>query len=213
MSINKLAWRERGRALSGVPEAAAPPPVLSLGEARDMVARRLRGSLQGLTEAEHEAAVDAAARGYLQAHQARGLYVRKAPAAGAEPPSTPRVRPTGPRPALPENLLAALGLPRIESARPRQEEPARPVAVTFTITQHHELTRGLGGGRVRIPRGESAVGAVVRRISRDTRCEIVGVIEEPEADGAGRHFRVTLRSSDERGQGCRVVEGAIRVRI
>lgn len=213
MSIKERAWRERGRALYAVPDSAEPTLVLTLADAREVVSRRLRASLHGLPERQHDAAIDAAARGFVQAHRACGLYVRTMEEADPEPPLRPAVCPSGPPHELPERLLAELGVPRVTAARPQPAQPTPPVAVSFTITQHHVLTRGLGGGRVRIPRGESAVGAVVRRISRDTRCEVVGVVEEPESDGAGRHFRVTLRGSDGRGQGCRVIEGAIQVKI
>lgn len=211
MSINELAWRLRGRALYAVPGSAVQAPVLSLPEARKVVARRLRTSLQGLAEREYDAAVDAAARGFLRAHRACGLYVRRAPVTDLEPPPGSAERPSAPPPGFLEELLAALGNPHLDPLPPRGLTP--PVAVTFTITQHHALTRALGGGRVRIQRGESAMGAVVRRICRDTRCEVVEVREEPEADSAGRHFRITLRGTDGRGPRCRIIEGAIQVRI
>ncbi len=56
------AWRERGRALYGVPEPIPTPAVISLSEARQAVSRRLRVSLGGLSDIDRDGAIAAAAR-------------------------------------------------------------------------------------------------------------------------------------------------------
>jgi hypothetical protein len=206
MPINRTHWVERGKALyaSG---AAERPPLLTLDDARLQVIARLRGSLVGLSDADQAAALRAAVRGFVQAHTARGRHLVEAlPGPGAPLPAFPPLRCAPPAPTRPGTEVRPL--------RPRDARPGPPpeaTAVSFAVVEDHPLTRGLLGGRVRIPRGESAVGAVVRRIERDTRCEVTGVQSVGEF---ARHFRVSLRGSNgERGPGGRVVEGAIVVRI
>lgn len=180
MSIKETAWRERGRALYDLPESASTPAVLPVSEARETVAHRLRAHLGELPAVDRDAAVAAAARGFLQAHRARG--------------------------------------PLVVDPRPRAaHEAPEPVAITFTVTRDHALTKGLAGGRVRIPRGESPLGAVARRIARDTHCEVLAMEEDDGgADGreGARHLRVTLRGSDgTRGSRARSIEGTVWVKL
>lgn len=213
-SFRESSWKARGRALYGVPDPVPTPSVLSVTEACRAVARRLRSSLGALSEGDRDAAVAAAARGYLDAHQLRGRTIcadrptpapRHAPEAAAAAPA--------PVPFVQRNSSTQV------TRRFRVRAPMSAAAVTFHVTQGHVLAKGLAGGRVRIVRGESAIDAVARRIARDTRCVIVAITEEgqeapPDGSLPVRHYRITLRGSDgTREAAGRGIEGVLWVKI
>jgi hypothetical protein len=126
-STQEAAWRERGRALYGVPEPVPTPMVLSIAEARQTVARRLRASLHSLSEVDRDAAIAAAARGYLDAHIERGHSV-----SAHRPAATPRQRPAEvavtPDPPAPEAPMPLIAHGQHGHA-PSRQRPAE-VAVT-----------------------------------------------------------------------------------
>lgn len=206
MSIQQHTWASRGQALYEVIVGAAPPALLSREDARAVVAVRLRASLRGLSEPEHEAAVTAAAHGYMQAHRNKGNLVGIVPTVGRRGPL--------------ERVLATVlpPLDRPVAAQKVRRQVVSPATTHFLVTQGHAVMKGMTGGRVRIPRGETAIGAVSKRITRDTGCEVVA-IREDEARGAegprtGRHYWLTLRGRDRpRSAGGGVVEAAVQVRL
>lgn len=120
-------------------------------------------------------------------------------------PADPPPPAVAPPPSVPASLLphpfetpAERLAPRIRGANQRYGGN-RDVA-TFLIVERHPLTKGLSGGRAYILGGEDALGAVSRRIARDTRCAVVSLVverHEPVAGAAGTlwHCRVTLRGS------------------
>lgn len=196
MSILEDAWQARGRALFGVPEPTHALPPVSTHEALRTIARRLRASLRGLSERDFDVAV-AAAAGYLEAHWAHRAVPTSA--AGPAPPDARRT----PAPARPA-----------EAPPPRGR--ARSTPTTFTVIRGHALAKGLAAGRAHIRTGELALAAVVRRIAADTRCAVLGVVEEGEAPGAGmpRTYRVTLRGHlRPRRQADAPVEGDLWVAV
>lgn len=219
-ATREAAWRERGRALYSVPEPGQVPEVLSIAEAHQTIARRMRASFLGLSEADRDAAITAAARGYLDAHIERG-----------HPVSVQRAAATPARRLLPE-LTATPGALAAETADPpgargphthsstrRVRAPSSVGSVTFQVTLGHALAKGLAGGRVRISSGESAIDAIARRIVRDTRCTIVAVQQEGEelgSDGSRmlHNYRITLHGSDgTREVAGRDIEGVLWVRF
>ena len=218
-STQEAAWRERGRALYGVPEPMPTPAVLSVEDALQAVARRLRASLSHLPERDRDAAIAAAARGYVEAHIERGHTL-----AAQCPTSTPRpplaeVAVTA-DPAAQEAHLPLIAQGRYGHATSRRvRAPSSAGSVTFQVTLGHVLAKGLAGGRVRIPPGESAIDAIARRIVRDTRCAIVAMHDDGEAlgsDGARtlHNYRITLRGSDgTREVAGRDIEGVLWVRF
>ncbi len=218
-STREAAWRERGRALYGVPEPGQTPVVLSIEEAHQTIARRMRTSFLGLSEVDRDSAIAAAARGYLDAHLERGHSV-----------SLQRVAPP-PQRLLPE-LGATLGAPVEETLLPldtraphsrstarRVRAPSSAGSVTFQVTLGHALAKGLAGGRVRIIPGESAIDAIARRIVRDTRCTIVAMTDDGEERGSDgsrtlHNYRITLHGSDgTREVAGRDIEGVVWVRF
>jgi hypothetical protein len=218
-STQEAAWRERGRALYGVPEPAPTPMILSIAEARQTIARRLRTSLHCLSEGDRDAAIAAAARGYLDAHIERGHSV-----SAHSPPSTPRPRlaevAVTPDPSAPEAPLPLIAHGRYGHAPARRvRAPSSVGSVTFQVTLGHALAKGLAGGRVRITPGESAIDAIARRIVRDTRCAIVAMQDDGEELGSDgtrmlRNYRITLRGSDgTREVAGRDIEGVLWVRF
>jgi len=193
--------------------------VLSIAEAHQTIARRMRSSFLGLSEADRDSAIAAAARGYLDAHLERGHSV-----------SVLREAATARR--LHPELAATLGAPAPETADPfdahgphahpstrRVRAPSSVGSVTFQVTLGHALAKGLAGGRVRITPGESAIDAIARRIVRDTRCTIVAMKEDGEEVGSDgsrmlHNYRITLHGSDgTREVAGRDIEGVVWVRF
>lgn len=211
------AWRERGRALYGVPEPLPTPAVISLSEAQQTVARRLRVSLGGLSDIGRDSAVAAAALGYLEAHRTRSHAVSALDPWGASRRAfTDGSTWRGGSSVEPTRVLLDVQPSGRPPAR-RVHAPSSAATVTFQVTLGHALGKGLAGGRVRIVGGESPIDAVARRIARDTRCAIVAVSEEGvEVTSDGRRtlrsYSVTLRGSDgTREPAGRRLEGVLRV--
>lgn len=196
------------------------PLVLSIAEAHQAIARRMRAAFLGLSEDDRDAAIAAAARGYLDAHLERGHSVsvqREAatPARRLLPELAATLDATAPEPPL---ALDAHGRHAHPSAR-RVRAPSSVGSVTFQVTLGHALAKGLAGGRVRIAPGESAIDAIARRIVRDTRCTIVAMKDDGEelgSDGSRmlHNYRITLHGSDgTREVAGRDIEGVVWVRF
>ncbi|MBK6531050.1 MAG: hypothetical protein IPF99_15995 [Deltaproteobacteria bacterium] len=218
-STREAAWRERGRALYSVPEPGQMPVVLSIAEAHQTIARRMRASFLGLSEDDRDAAIAAAARGYLDAHLERGHSVSVQRAATTARRLLPELAATHGAPAPETAVLLDVHGPHTHSPTRRVRAPSSVGSVTFQVTLGHALAKGLAGGRVRISPGESAIDAIARRIVRDTRCTIVAVKEDGEEVGSDgsrmlHNYRITLHGSDgTREVAGRDIEGVLWVRF
>jgi hypothetical protein len=200
-AIDEAFWETRGRAVYGLADADPALDVLTQRTAEAAVIRRLGASLRAVPDASRDAAIAAAARGFLAAHRAMGRASERADPATAEAPSTCPV----------DTLLAAR---RDDEARGAARSPLPPRArkfraggelnvVTFTLPSQPAITRGLTGGTARLLDGEDPLAAVSRRIARETRCLVEGVAvdrREPVhgAPGTVWHCRYTLRPAARR---------------
>jgi len=79
----------------------------------------------------------------------------------------------------------------------------------FIVTSGSELVKGMTCGRVQLPKGETPIDSVLRRIRRETGLRVVTLKqEESEANTSVRHYEVLF------GRGrSKAVAGAIRVTI
>ena len=216
-SRHEAAWRARGRAVYGVPEPVPTPMVLSMADAQRAIARRLRVAFGGLAEADRREAIAAAARGYLEAHAARGRII-----SARRPTAAPRLLTAGSATSVdrtpePFALPPPPDRPAPTAAR-RVRAPSSAATVTFEVTVGHALAKGLAGGRVRVVRGESAIDAVARRIVRDTRCSVLWVQDDGSVSADGGRtistYRIALRGRDRGRSGSgEGVEGVIWVKL
>lgn len=79
----------------------------------------------------------------------------------------------------------------------------------FTITQGVDLVKGMTCGRVQLPKGETPIESVVRRISRETGLRLLTIKQDADpADASVCHYELMLG----RGRG-RAVAGTVRVTI
>jgi hypothetical protein len=79
----------------------------------------------------------------------------------------------------------------------------------FTITKGVELVKGMTCGRVQLPKGETPIESVVRRISRETGLRLLTIKRDVDAaDASINHYELMLG----RGRG-RAVAGAVCVTI
>ena len=195
------------------------PVVLSLAEAHQRIARRMRASLLALSEIDRDAAIAAAARGYLDAHLERGHSVSVQRAAATARRLLPELTATRVAPALEIAVPLDTHGPHSHSPARRVRAPSSVGSVTFQVTLGHALAKGLAGGRVRITPGESPIDAIARRIVRDTRCTIVAIKDDGEEMGSDgsrmlHNYRITLRGSDgTREVAGRDIEGVVWVRF
>jgi ADP-ribose pyrophosphatase YjhB (NUDIX family) len=79
----------------------------------------------------------------------------------------------------------------------------------FVVTRGAELLKGMTCGRVQLPKGETPIDSVVRRIRRETGLRLVNVKQDAANEGAAvSHYEILL------GRGrAKAVAGAIRVTI
>lgn len=79
----------------------------------------------------------------------------------------------------------------------------------FIVTSGSELVKGMTCGRVQLPKGETPIDSVLRRIRRETGLRVVTLKQdESEADASVRHYEVLF------GRGrSKAVAGAVRVTI
>lgn len=79
----------------------------------------------------------------------------------------------------------------------------------FVVTSGGELLKGMTCGRVQLPKGETPIDSVVRRIRRETGLRLVHVKQDSSGgDATVSHYEILL------GRGrTKSVAGAIRVTI
>ncbi len=83
----------------------------------------------------------------------------------------------------------------------------------FTVTSGAELLKGMTSGRVQLPKGETAIDSVVRRIQRETGLRFVTLRQdscERSDDGevVAWHYEILL------GRGrAKAIAGAVQVTI
>jgi|GEM_PF-1257865 len=79
----------------------------------------------------------------------------------------------------------------------------------FIVTRGSELVKGMTCGRVQLPKGETPIDSVLRRIQRETGLRLVTLRQdEAGADASVRHYELLL------GRGrSKAVAGAVHVTI
>jgi hypothetical protein len=79
----------------------------------------------------------------------------------------------------------------------------------FTVTSGTELVKGMTCGRVQLPKGETPIDSVVRRIRRETGLRLVTLRHDASGnDTSVSHYELLL------GRGrSKAVAGAVRVTI
>ena len=79
----------------------------------------------------------------------------------------------------------------------------------FTVTSGSELVKGMTCGRVQLPKGDSAIDSVVRRIHRETGLRLVTMRHDVDAqDASVAHYEIMLG----RGRN-KAPAGAVRITI
>ena len=79
----------------------------------------------------------------------------------------------------------------------------------FIVTSGSELVKGMTCGRVQLPKGESPIDSVVRRIRRETGLRLLTVREEGTGnDASAAQYEILLGRGRNKS-----VAGAVRVTI
>lgn len=78
----------------------------------------------------------------------------------------------------------------------------------FTVTSGAELVKGMTCGRVQLPKGDTAIDSVVRRIRRETGLRLLTVKQDGIGDATVVHYELLLG----RGRN-KAPAGAVRITI
>lgn len=79
----------------------------------------------------------------------------------------------------------------------------------FVVTSGSDLVKGMTAGRVQLPKGESPIDSVVRRIGRETGLRLLSLRQGPgDGDPAVQHYELLLGRGRDK-----VVAGEVRVTI